>query len=693
MSLVTRLLAPLGRARQAFKEDSLFRNAIYLVASTAVMSALGFGFWLFVAHLYSPSQIGVASALISITTLISNVSLLGLNAGLVRFLPRSKNQSSDINAAIIAVGLVTMLATAVYLVASGFLGIHLSLLTETWQKLAFVFLMATVSLNTLTDAVFVANRRAEYHTLTYAFFGGGRLLFPLLFIPFGAMGIFASYILAVVISLIMSLVFMRTATGYRLLEKPNWRVLHRTRKYATNNYIAGILSGLPSQIMPLFIIKHLGTADVAFFSMAWTMANLLYVIPSAATQSLLAESSHDPVGQRQHIKRTVRLLIMIVLPLVALSVLVAPYLLKIFGAQYSAGSTRIFQILALATIFVSITTVCNTVLNIKRRTSGIVLSQGVGLVVSIASVLPLLHYGLVGVGLALMLGNIASNICHAFVARYNKTHQPPTDQGTPSNAELSREDIGTVLRNYGISRFAHKTFQQSDGQTVILVRAESGIYQLHIYPQHARTEEHTASEASFTTYLAAQGLPIASLIPANNGQHIIAAKLHGADVQCVLSQYLPGKQPSQYNAPVIYEMAHLQAQMHLSGAAYGADRRAAGDNTARLAKRRRLLNALTPLRFAQKGFSHFDFVPQHVHTNGRRITAVADFDSLHYGSLIGCVYRTLTDLYDTEHDIANLHLYLTSYQQVRKLNRAEKLMLRLGLLLRYKNPRLLSVAA
>src|SRR2546421_6812433 len=168
----------LRQTKQLLVEDSLFRNAAFLMASTAVMSVLGFGFWLFVAHLYPPAQIGEASTLISITTLISNISLLGLNAGLVRFLPGSKNQSRDVNAAIITVGLVTMLAAAIYLVIGALFGIHVSLLAAPWHKLAFVVLMATVSLNTLTDAVFVANRRAEYHTAVYAVFGIVKLILP-----------------------------------------------------------------------------------------------------------------------------------------------------------------------------------------------------------------------------------------------------------------------------------------------------------------------------------------------------------------------------------------------------------------------------------------------------------------------------------------------------------------------------------
>src|SRR5690242_5878766 len=98
------------RGLHLFAQDSLFRNSVFLIASTAIMSVLGFGFWLFVAHLYTPEEVGAASALIAVATLLGNISLLGLDASLVRFLPTSKSQSRDINSAIIAVGSVALAA-------------------------------------------------------------------------------------------------------------------------------------------------------------------------------------------------------------------------------------------------------------------------------------------------------------------------------------------------------------------------------------------------------------------------------------------------------------------------------------------------------------------------------------------------------------------------------------------------------
>jgi O-antigen/teichoic acid export membrane protein len=408
-----------------FHEDSLFRNAVYLMGSTSVMSALGFVFWVFVAHLYKPAQIGEASALIAVTTLLSTLSLLGLNEGLLRFLPKSKDQSRDINAATILVATITLLVSTLYVLVGNRFGGNLTLLASDWHKFAFVILMVTVSLNTLTDAMFIANRKAQYHTVGYTSFALVKLVLPLLLVPFGSLGIFGAYILAVVVSLAVSYYLMWRGCDYHIKAKPNWKLINETKGYATHNYIGGVLAGLPSQLLPLLIIRRLGAASVAYFSMAWMIANLLYVIPSASTQSLLAESSHDPEAQRYFISRTIKMLAKILLPVIAIAVIGAPYVLRIFGPSYAEHGTRIFQFLALSTIFVAGNYIGTTLLNLEKRTSGIIGVQLISIIVTFISAFFLLPYGLSGIGLAMLLGYAVSNVAQAFLYWRHRSEGPP----------------------------------------------------------------------------------------------------------------------------------------------------------------------------------------------------------------------------------------------------------------------------
>jgi O-antigen/teichoic acid export membrane protein len=415
--LVKFAIGRIKQGRHLFATDSLFRNATYLTGSTLVMSVLGFFFWIFIAHLYSPTEIGVASALIAVTTLISNISLLGLNLSMVRFLPSGKNQSRDINAVTIVVGSVTLFAAAIYAFIGTHVSGHIGLLASTDSKIAFTVLMVAVSLNSLTDSVFIAQRRGEYHTAGYAMLGLTKLILPLALVSFGAAGIFSAYILAMIASLVLSYYLMWRGCGYHFFARPNWKVISKMRTYAAHNYVGVVLNGLPAQLLPILIIKDIGASSVAFFSMAWTMANLLYVVPAAAMQSLLAEVSNDPEKQTEHIKRMVRLLVILLVPMVAIAVIVAPFMLRIFGPQYQHHATEIFQLFALSTFFVAISSVGNTLLNIAHKTTGVVITQVVNVVVTFSSAFWLVHDGLRGIGISIVLGNLAASVMYLILLR------------------------------------------------------------------------------------------------------------------------------------------------------------------------------------------------------------------------------------------------------------------------------------
>ena len=67
--------------------------------STRMMIVFGFFFWMINAHLYSAEaeQVGIGTTLISIMTLISSFSLLGLRNSLIKYLSTSDKKNERIN--------------------------------------------------------------------------------------------------------------------------------------------------------------------------------------------------------------------------------------------------------------------------------------------------------------------------------------------------------------------------------------------------------------------------------------------------------------------------------------------------------------------------------------------------------------------------------------------------------------------
>ena len=64
---------------------SLYRNAIFLMLNSGMYGVTGFFFWIVAAWLYPTAVVGLASSAIAAISLLSLLSTLGLDYGLLRF--------------------------------------------------------------------------------------------------------------------------------------------------------------------------------------------------------------------------------------------------------------------------------------------------------------------------------------------------------------------------------------------------------------------------------------------------------------------------------------------------------------------------------------------------------------------------------------------------------------------------------
>jgi O-antigen/teichoic acid export membrane protein len=96
-------------------DESIFRNSIYLLLSNVIMTGLGFIFWIINARLYTSSDVGLATTIISAASLIVSISSLGMGIALIKYLPLSKNKNRKINSAITTVLLFNIVISSIFL--------------------------------------------------------------------------------------------------------------------------------------------------------------------------------------------------------------------------------------------------------------------------------------------------------------------------------------------------------------------------------------------------------------------------------------------------------------------------------------------------------------------------------------------------------------------------------------------------
>src|SRR5688572_15431111 len=126
MYLIRKVRPILSRFWRHFMHDTLYRNSLLLMLSTAVMAAFGFAFWAVCARLYTPSEVGLAAALISATALLTNISFLGLPNTLIRYIPRATDKSAYVGTAIVISSVAAVVASAIFLAGLNIFAPHIA---------------------------------------------------------------------------------------------------------------------------------------------------------------------------------------------------------------------------------------------------------------------------------------------------------------------------------------------------------------------------------------------------------------------------------------------------------------------------------------------------------------------------------------------------------------------------------------
>jgi O-antigen/teichoic acid export membrane protein len=390
-------------------QDILFRNSFYLMVTTGVMAGLGFFFWLINAHLFTTAEIGLATTLISAMSLIALFSLIGFNAAFIRFLPTASDKSEQMNTGLLLVSGASGILSLLFITFLPFISPQLLFIRENpLYAIAFVIACVMNSLNTLTDSIFLGSRDTKYILITDGLGSLIKMFAPFAFIGWGAIGIFTAAAVGQTFGTILSIIVMMRRFDYRPALEINFRFLKSVWRYSVGNYISSILNLLPVTVLPLIIINYLGADNAAYYYIAMMIANLLYAIPYSMTRSLFAEGSHDETSVAENLKKSIKLLSFLLIPSILVLIFGGGLILHVFGKSYSSGGLVFLQLLALSAITVSAYSFSNSIFQISKNVSAVIIVNIIyaGSVIGLSYLfLPL---GLTGIGIAWLLGNALS---------------------------------------------------------------------------------------------------------------------------------------------------------------------------------------------------------------------------------------------------------------------------------------------
>jgi O-antigen/teichoic acid export membrane protein len=375
----------LGRTWRHFMRDSLYRNSIYLILNSGLMAFIGFVFWLIAAHLYTTSDVGITTTLVSVTTVLLLFSYLGLNNSIVRFLPGEEKPRELIDSMLTTVTMAAIVTGIIFVVGVKHFVPTLAVLHNPLVGGLFVIYIALGALNTVTDNIFLAKREAGYTLLANIGLAICKIALPFALLAMGSAGLFTAHALGIAASAGLSLWFAAKFLHYTPKPRINTPQIKKIFRFSVANYVSNFMVSASPMLLPVIITNRLGTKESAYFYIAMNIANLIYIIPNVTTNAMFAESSHNEQALRTHALRSFKFILAIIIPMSLVVILGAKFLLGIFGHEYSVHSAYTLQIFAATAIFMTINYISATVLQVKLKMRALVTITTIGAAVIIGS--------------------------------------------------------------------------------------------------------------------------------------------------------------------------------------------------------------------------------------------------------------------------------------------------------------------
>jgi LmbE family N-acetylglucosaminyl deacetylase/O-antigen/teichoic acid export membrane protein len=418
--------------------DSLFRNSAFLLLGTIELAAGGFLFWQVVAHLFTTADVGRASALVSASTLIANLALLGMNNSLIRYLNTWPDRAATANTALVVVSVAAALGAAGFVAGSRWFAPQLGLLRRPADAALFVLFTAVLAASMLNDSVFIALRRSGYILSRNTVMVLVRTALPFACVTLGAFGVFTAYQAAIALALPVYLIMLRRRFGMPTRLRARGDRLAAMWRYSAGNYIATAILMLPTLAMPVLVAQRVGPADAAYYYIAAMLASALTFVPQATTRSFFAEATHDIDRLRASLRKVIRLTVIAQTPILLILVAAGPFLLGLFGSEY-AGAYPVLVVLAICGALTSVGFIGSTLLMLTGRLRLMCGISAVGCAVSLAGSYLLVGRGLVWVGWSLAAGELILCVSYiVLVVRMLRTADSRQRTRSSKRAFLSR---------------------------------------------------------------------------------------------------------------------------------------------------------------------------------------------------------------------------------------------------------------
>ncbi|MGN6814808.1 MAG: lipopolysaccharide biosynthesis protein [Solirubrobacterales bacterium] len=411
-------------------DQSLFRNSLYIMGTTAATSLLGFGFWLVAARTLSAVEVGRSAALISAMLFVSVFTNLGLGQVFVSRLAsrapgRDWSQTVSTGIALAALASLVGGAIAAVLLPTLIPALKGGLSPATFLLLPLGVTGAACSL--VIDYACIAERQAKLSFVRNV----AAALLRVALIPLATvvptdgttwiLGIWAaSFLLIDAVAIFHEL----PSLGHDFrLSLAGWRQeLREVKGLIAGHQSINLGSQASAYLLPVLVSARLGPEQNAYFYTTFMVSSALFFIAPAIGNALFAEGAHEPEQLRRDLRSAARHVLTLAGPPALVLLLAGPLILGLFGPAYSEEGDTLLLILIGAAAFDAVYQLSLAVLRVEHLLQDAALATWTMLVVAIGATWLLLPpLGIEGAGIGWAAGKaVGCLLTGYFIFRYAK---------------------------------------------------------------------------------------------------------------------------------------------------------------------------------------------------------------------------------------------------------------------------------
>ncbi|RLG58258.1 hypothetical protein DRN86_05790, partial [Candidatus Geothermarchaeota archaeon] len=327
---------------QGSKLKEVTRGALYLYVSSLIVSALGYVYWLIVSKLTLPEDVGIASTIVNIALIISSIAILGIPAGIKRFLGKAiAEQDMGKFRTYVMIGLIILILTSG--IATGFIlifqGYISRLLDIPWYFVpVMVVLIITHSITQLFIAVYTSILRTKTIMFVRFISYAAKLLFGTFLVIIGlkAFGIVLGYVIpAVIAAIIYGIISMRS----RLLMKTKIGLNETTHllKAGMARWIPNLAQALGTGLGVVTVYGFQSAAQAGLYHIAYSVASVILMLHLSVMGEAYPVLSGMSSGREKLASRVIKISLAITAPLAMSLAVYGDLVLGLFGERYAGA--------------------------------------------------------------------------------------------------------------------------------------------------------------------------------------------------------------------------------------------------------------------------------------------------------------------------------------------------------------------